>query len=77
MAPIVTPDGTEVEEVILPDGSEASEVIAPDGTVVFDAIPDNVVAYGGRDDNTYVHDVSDGSLVQTLTEAGNDVRAVA
>ena len=38
--PIVTPDGTEVEEVILPDGSEASEVIAPDGTVVFDAIPE-------------------------------------
>ena len=42
MAPIFTPDGTEVEEVILPDGSEASEVIAPDGTVVFeDAIPDS------------------------------------
>ena len=41
MAPIFTPDGAEVEEVILPDGSAAAEVIAPDGTVVFDGIPDD------------------------------------
>ena len=35
------------------------------------------VAYGGGDDNTYVHDVSDGSLVQTLTESGSSVWDVA
>ena len=36
-----------------------------------------VVAYGGSDDNTYVHDLPDGSLVQTLTESGNVVGGVA
>ena len=40
-------------------------------------IPDNVVAYGSFDENTYVHDVSDGSLVQTLTESGDNVNGVA
>ena len=69
------PDGGVGEEVIMPDGVRASEMIAPDGTVVY-AIP-NIVAYGGSDDNTYVHDVSDGSLVQTLTESGDNVRGVA
>ena len=40
------------------------------------AIPDNVVAYGGDDANTYVHDVSDGSLMHTLTESADTVEAV-
>ena len=40
-------------------------------------IPDIPVAYGGDDENTYVHDVSDGSLFQTLTESGDDVQGVA
>jgi len=40
------------------------------------AIPD-IVAYGGSDNNTYVHDLSDGSLVQTLSESGSSVRGVA
>ena len=31
----------------------------------------------GGNDNTYVHDVSDGSLVQTLTESGDSVQDVA
>ena len=38
-------------------------------------IPD-LVAYGGADENTYVHDVSDGSFVQTLTESGDTVNGV-
>jgi len=41
MAPIFTPDGAEVSEVILPDGATASEVVAPDGSTVFSAIPDS------------------------------------
>jgi len=41
MAPIFTPDGAEVSEVILPDGASASAVIAPDGSAVFSAIPDS------------------------------------
>ena len=40
-------------------------------------VPPRFVAYGGNDDNTYVHDVSDGSLVQTLTESGGAVQDVA
>ena len=40
-------------------------------------IPDSLVAYGGFDNNTYVHDLSDGSLVQTLTESGATVQGVA
>ena len=70
------PDGGVGEEVVLPSGAEAAEVIAPDGTVVFESPPD-LVAYGGDDNNTYVHDVSDGSLVQTLTESGSFLRRVA
>ena len=41
------------------------------------ALSDTHVAYGGRDANTYVHDVSDWSLVQTLTESGATVEGVA
>ena len=37
----------------------------------------DLVAYGGGDDTTYVHDVSVGSLVQTLTESGDSVYGVA
>ena len=37
----------------------------------------DLVAYGGSDDTTYVHDVSDGSLEQTLTESEFSVRGVA
>jgi len=43
MAPINTPNGNEVSEIVLPNGNPASEVIAPDGTQVFGAIPDSVV----------------------------------
>ena len=72
MAPIRKGDGTPLE---IPG---VSEVRAGDGRVFFeeDAIPDSV-AYGGEDDNTYVHDVSDGSLVQTLTESEGSVEGVA
>ena len=42
---------------------------------ILDVMP--AVAYGGDDENTYVHDVSDGSLVQTLTESGGTVNGVA
>jgi hypothetical protein len=41
MAPINTPNGNEVSEIVLPNGNPASEVIAPDGTQVFGAIPDS------------------------------------
>ena len=41
------------------------------------ALSDTHVAYGAFDNNTYVHDVSDGSLVQTLTESGGPVEGVA
>ena len=62
MAPIFTPDGTEVEEVILPDGSEAFEVIAPDGTVVFEGIPDS--------DHQWLWDEGQGeSLVDNIGDA--------
>jgi hypothetical protein len=44
MAPINTPNGNEVSEIILPNGNTASEVIAPDGTQVFGATPDSVVS---------------------------------
>ena len=41
-------------------------------------VPDlpDFVAYGGDDDNTYVHDLADGSLVYTLTESGDSVNGV-
>jgi len=39
------------------------------------AIPDWVV-YGSDDDNVYVHDTSDWTLSETLTEAGDAVRSV-
>ena len=45
------------------------------GVLVVADIPD--IAYGGSDENTYLHDVSDGSLVQTLTESESGVRGVA
>ena len=54
MAPIFTPDGTEVEDIILPDGSEAFEVIAPDGTVVFDDT-DSVVYLMDEGSGTYLN----------------------
>jgi len=41
------------------------------------ALTDNYIAYGGADDNVYVHDRSDGSLRHTLTESGGIVRSVA
>ena len=73
MAPIRKGDGAPL------DVPGVSEVRSGDGRVFFegDAIPDSVVAYGGNDGNTYVHGVSDGSLVQTLTESGGSVRGVA
>ena len=68
MAPIVTPDGTEVEEVILPDGSEAVEVIAPDGTVVFEGpIPDS------GEDHQYVADGFDDPWLDRIGDADMQV----
>jgi hypothetical protein len=43
MAPINTPNGNEVSEIVLPNGNTASEVIAPDGSTVFSAIPDSAI----------------------------------
>ena len=47
MAPIYTPDGTEVSEVVLPDGSTASEVVGPDGNTLASFGPSAVIAVGG------------------------------
>ena len=74
--PILTPDGTEVEDIILPDGSEASEVIAPDGTVVFEGGGGPTLAIGGQDgvdfdvrDTVYRLDGGSWSAIDPLPEA--------
>lgn len=47
------------------------------GNVGGNEIPDSGVAYGVSDHNTYVHNISDGSLEYTLSESGSYVKGVA
>lgn len=77
MAPIFTPDGTEVDKIILPDGSEALEVIAPDGSVVFVSIPDSDLWYsfdeGSGSVLTDKNGDEDGSISDGSWETDEDV----
>ena len=61
------------------DGSEVSySPLTESSSNVFGlAIGGGYAAYGGNDDNTYVHNLSDGSLKYTLSESSNNVRSVA
>lgn len=79
MAPINTPNGNKVEEIVLPDGDTATEVIAPDGSAVFSAPPGT----GMFQSPVYQYLISeytgsDGDSPFDLPEviAGNDATAV-
>ena len=69
-------NGTDVDVRSIGDWNEEFVLTQSSDGLNGGSITSDFVAYGGTDENVYVHDVSDGSLVQTLSESGRVIQDV-